>query len=354
MEVLDENDHRPLGGELLEEVDPRAVEALVDGERVEPSRRLQAERHRQDLALAELGTNELLGIVLRAREMALQHFRERPVRDAATVGEAAAGVAGRRGRIMREELQEGIDEPCLADARLTQDRDEVRLTAFDCAPERGLKELELAVASDEHALQPCNPARPRQCERAHQRAAADTAGLAFGGNSCRVLELERALCSCCGALTDEDLTRLGRLLEPGGDVDGVAGHEGAALARAPDHDLARVRADANSQRRAKELGAATPDGERGVERTFGVVFLTGRCAEGGKHRVAHEFLERSACALDRLSRRVVVALEQCARPLRILFAELRRSDEVDEENRRQLPLGRRRRRRCRRMLRLQP
>src|SRR5207302_6003852 len=30
------------------------------------------------------------------------------------------------------------------------------------------------------------------------------------------------------------------------------------------------------------------------------------------------------------------------------------SDEVDEENRRQLPLGRRRRRRCRRTLRLQP
>src|SRR5207237_4669792 len=48
------------------------------------------------------------------------------------------------------------------------------------------------------------------------------------------------------------------------------------------------------------------------------------------------------------------ALEQCPRPLRILRAELRRSDEVDEENRRQLPLGRRRRRRCRRTLRLQP
>ena len=162
MEVFDENDHRPLGGELLEEVDPRAVEALVDGERVEPSRRLQAERHRQDLALSELGTNDLLGIVLRAREMALKHFRERPVRDAATVGKGAAGVTGRRGRIMREELQEGIDEPRLADARLTQDRDEVRLTAFDCAPERGLKELELAVASDEHALQPCNAARTHQ------------------------------------------------------------------------------------------------------------------------------------------------------------------------------------------------
>ena len=40
---------------------------------------------------------------------------------------------------------------------------------------------------------------------------------------------------------DEDLARGGRLLEPGGDVDGVAGDEGLALA-ADDH-LARVDPD---------------------------------------------------------------------------------------------------------------
>src|SRR5437867_10690174 len=155
-------------------------------------------------------------------------------------------MADRLGRITCEELQEGVDQPCLADARLTQDRDQVRLAAFDCTPERRLEELELAVAPDERALQPCDAARPCQRKRTHQLAAADTAGLALGGHCLRVVEFECALCSRCGALAHEDLTRLGGLLEAGGDSYGVAGHARAAFAGAPGPALARASSDGNS------------------------------------------------------------------------------------------------------------
>ena len=140
------------------------------------------------------------------------------------------------------------------------------------------------------------------------------------------------------------------MLESRRNVDGVSGNEGATFAWAPDHDLTGVHADANSLRRTKEFRAAGTDSERGVKRALRMIFLTGRRTESGEHRVAHELLERTAGRLDRLGGSVVIALEQCARPLRILLAQLRRSDEVDEEDRRQLPLGHRRRQRCRRRL----
>src|SRR5207249_7038239 len=98
----------------------------------------------------------------------------------------------------------------------------------------------LAVAPDERALQPCDAARPCQRKRTHQLAAADTAGLALGGHYLRVVEFECALCSRCGALAHEDLTRLGGLLEAGGGIDGLPGLERAAFAGTPDHDLAQI------------------------------------------------------------------------------------------------------------------
>jgi hypothetical protein len=82
-----------------------------------------------------------------------------------------------------------------------------------------------------------------------------------------------------------------------------------------------------------------------VQRALRMILLGSRNAERRHHRVADELLHRAAGALDLLCHRVVETLEQHARSLGILLAELRGADEVGEEDTCQLPLlaGRNRR-----------
>jgi len=123
------------------------------------------------------------------------------------------------------------------------------------------------------------------------------------------------------------------------DVDGVASHERAALARATGDDLAGLDADPELERAAERLEPAVHR-ERGMQRTLGVVFVRLGDAEDGHDRVAGELLDRTARADDLDGHRIVEALEQRAGPLRILLlAERRRADEVGEEHGGQLALG---------------
>src|SRR5207237_10469224 len=95
---------------------------------------------------------------------------------------------------------------------------------------------ELLLSSHERALQPADAARAHQRQRTDQPAADDTVGLSLCVDRGRRIELEGTSHSCGRALADEDLARRGRLLEPRGDVDCIAGDERAALSRpAADH-----------------------------------------------------------------------------------------------------------------------
>ena len=74
---------------------------------------------------------------------------------------------------------------------------------------------------------------------------------------------------------------------------------------------------------------------------LGVVLERARGAEHCHHGVAGELLDRAAGELDLLCHRVVEAVEQRARPLRILrAAKLGRADEVGEDDGRELSLAR--------------
>ena len=78
--------------------------------------------------------------------------------------------------------------------------------------------------------------------------------------------------------------------------------------------------------------------QRRVQRALGVILQRGGRAERGHDRIAGELLDRPAGALDLRRHRVVEAVEDDARPLGILLAELGRADEVGEEDGRELPL----------------
>jgi hypothetical protein len=339
VQILDDDYSRALSGQHAEELDPGRVQALARDERMLVGRRLHSERHTQDLAVTEPGPDRVLRVALQNVELASQHLSEGPIRDPAAIRKAASGVPRRLRRLAFELLRERVEQPRLAHARIAHDRDEVRLMPLHHPPVHRLQDVELVPTPDEGAAEARDASRPCQPERADEAPADDTACLALRRHGRRLAELEGPLRRGSGALADQDLARLGRLLEPRRHVDSVARDEGASLPRPTDNDLARVDADAECERTAEELLAAAPDRKRGVQCTFRMILVGSRRTERGHDGIPGELLHRAAGRLDFGGYRVVVALEQSAGSLRVLLSQFRRSDKVDEERRRELPLG---------------
>ncbi len=91
---------------------------------------------------------------------------------------------------------------------------------------------------------------------------------------------------------DQDLPRLGRLLETGGDVQRLARGEGR-VAVLDDH-LARL--DPDPHRKLAVAGLDDRDGR--AHGPLGVVLVRGRDAEDGEDGVAGELLDRAPVAVD--------------------------------------------------------
>src|SRR5439155_138826 len=176
--------------------------------------------------------------------MLLQDLGQRPIGDALSVCEAAPGASHRLGLLFPELLPELTHEAGLADACIPDDRDQHRSFALHCTLVRGAEPTELAVTADENAGEAAQAARAHQRQCADHAPAANAGGLALCLDASRVAELECPARSGNRPLAGEDLPRLCRLLEPRCDVDGIAADEGARFTGGPDHDLARVQADA--------------------------------------------------------------------------------------------------------------
>ena len=111
------------------------------------------------------------------------------------------------------------------------------------------------------------------------------------------------------------------MLQPGGDVHGIAGHERLAGAR---DDLAGVNADAHLQAERCD-GIAHLD--RRSHRAKGVVLVDLWEAEDSHRRIADELLDRATVSLEDRAKFRVVARHELAQRLRIgPLAERRRSD----------------------------
>ena len=137
-------------------------------------------------------------------------------------------------------------------------------------------------------------------------------------------------------LADEDLARRSMLLESRADVDRVAGDE-RAVRRRVDDDVAGVDADPQLDLAVEELAEPVSHRQGRVQRALGVVLERGRRTERRHHRIAGELLERAAGQPHLLRHRLVEAVEQQPRALGILLAQLRRADEIGEEDGRDLP-----------------
>ena len=178
VQVLDQHHGRPLGDELLEELDPRVVQPLAGGERVQTRRTSSPSVEAEDLAPAEPLERRSGGSLSRIPKCSLSTSAKRPVGDALPVREAAAGAPQRRGRLRPASHSQSSRTsrvfPTPASPRIVTSCGSPPL---DDAPIRSLELLELALAADEGASQPADPARAHQRQRAHEPPARDAARL---------------------------------------------------------------------------------------------------------------------------------------------------------------------------------
>ena len=200
-------------------------------------------------------------------------------------------------------------------------------------PVRRAQELELVVASDEDAAKAAHAPWPHRPQRTLDAVRHHAPRLALRLDRTRSREGERARSGRGSPLSGEHLARLGRLLEPIGDVHGVTRDERASLASRADDDVARVDSDAKLERAGEQLAHPLLHRERRVQRALGVILERGRRAEHRHHRIAGELLDRAAGELDLGAHRVVEPLELYPHALRIaVTGERGRPDEVGEQD----------------------
>jgi hypothetical protein len=306
--VVERHDDGSLERHLLEQA-PRRREGLVAGER---ERSVVTTRSTEDVA--DGGERHVLA-----------------------VRRAATDENDRLGRVVEELL----DEPRLPDPGIAEHGHETQARSCDDVGVRGAEPLELAGSAGERGVL---AARDRCRFGTHGVESERTrrSGLA--------VQLQRLELGCRNRVRDErlrrlaqqDLTRLGGLLEARGDVDRVA--RGKALG-GPGDDLAGADAEAGANAERRQRVAHLERCTTGPKR---VVLVQHGHPEHRHHCIADELLDRPSVRLDDRLHAVEVPREQRAQGLGIRrLAHCRRARHIAEQDGHDLPLLPRRRGRLR-------
>ena len=217
---------------------------------------------------------------------ALDHLGERPVRDALAVRKAATD----EHRRALDRVEELARETGLADARLAVDREEVRALVAQRAGEGVLEQLQLGVPTDQRRV---GRTLDRRSVRRERGPGPDRLLAAANVDRADVVDVDPPDREAVRGRADQDLARLGDLLQAGREVDRLAGGEGRVAGVG--HDLAGLDAD---PRLELELVDRVEDPERSPHGALGVVLVRLRDAEGSHDRIARELLDLPAVSLD--------------------------------------------------------
>ena len=204
--------------------------------------------------------------------------------------------------------------------------------------EGGSQVLQLPLAPHEPAAMNAGPPprRPpgRQATRAHLRRPP------FHGKRLQGLDAHGAPDQTADVVAKQDLARRRDPLEPGRDIEGIAGRERRApRARAEEH-LTRLDAELHGdldsavalQLRAQR-GARVTQLDGGADRTQRVVLVQLGHAEDPYDRVADEPLHRAPMPLDHRAAHLHIAVQQPVHRFRIEpLGQPRRTHEVGEDD----------------------
>ena len=191
--------------------------------------------------------------------------------------------------------------------------------SVDRALQRSTQRRELALASDERRVQ--SPLeRGGDGRDLEQAVRLDRLALALDLERPERLERRGVVDQATRERADDDLVRLGGLLELRGDADRLAGDQTLPRVRRRRDDLARLHADPDLEPDAvllRELLVERRDPDADVERGAGgskrVVLVRDRDAERGHDRVAGVLLHGAAVPCDRRRHRLEVASAARAR-----------------------------------------
>ena len=300
----------PLARERLEQL-AGAPEELLDGElarRSEPDRRGDAldrrprrprRRASRACARAVAGASSS-SIPAASRTISTQ----RPERDAAR--RTAGSGRGARAPSSATSGRTRATQPRLADARLADDRDQRGTRCGDArarAPRRGGAARASRPTSGASSAGATAAGRPRT---ASSRYAGTRSALPFSSSGSTASTSTRVAHEPVGRLADQDLDRGRGLLEPRGDVDGVAGDQPLAGGRVAGDHLAGVHAGPVRQPHAPARARARRSAAR-ARRCISAAARTARSAssswsvgqpEDGHDRVADVLLDRPAVPLQ--------------------------------------------------------
>ena len=153
------------------------------------------------------------------------------------------------------------------------------------------------AAPDHRRVEPAGATR-RIPGQSHESVSGDLLALALEAQRLEGFDLDRVSHEPVRRVAEEDLARGRGLLEPLGDVDGVAGCESLAPSGVAGNHLARVDAGPHLDPDTPvPLEVVVQAGElfthlgRGADRAERVVFVDDRNPEDGHHRVSDELLD---------------------------------------------------------------
>ena len=324
MDVVDDQDHRPRPGDVLEELadGPRGV---LDRARIRPPEQA-ADKPRDPVAVLHAGHQRRQLRDRRGRVIGVDDPRrlsddlaDRVEGDAIAVRETAAA----EDRRVLDAVEELADEARLPDAGRPEQREQVRGPLGPRAIQPAPNEVELRGTSDHRGVEVTGMSGDVG-EHGPQAVGLDGHRLPSKSERLDRLDVDRIADQPLGRGRDEGLARLCRLFEPGGHVDRVARDEALTGRRIAGNDLAGVHTDADGDPEpvvALEPLVQVRDG--GVHRrsrphrTKGVVLMELRDAEDGHDGIADVLLDGPTVRFDRGSQRVEVAGLYAAQGFRV-------------------------------------
>jgi hypothetical protein len=229
------------------------------------------------------------------------HGDDRPEGDPLSIRDASAGD---HRRAVPEPGKELAGQARLPDTGNAHHRHQLPSAARDRPFEGALEYRDLPLPPDERGVEPSRPpGSPR--DHVEEPECPHGLGLPLQSEAARTFGDDGCLDEAVRRFADQDLARFCRLLEAGGRVDGVAGHERMTLRRIGGDYLAGVDAGARLKLDAPcalellvQVMQHLSHLDGGAHGTQGVVFVDAWHAENRHDGIADELLDDASVALD--------------------------------------------------------